>query len=103
MSGLRDFKKVAGGDPNFSKLQERLQDFFAPLLINPTLDGTLLTNVQLTTAETNVGHKLGRKPIGWIIVRKNANAEVWEPSSLYPASFIQLQASANVTIDLWVF
>jgi hypothetical protein len=103
MSGLRDFKKVAGGDENFSKLQERLQEFFAPLMINPTLNGTLLTNVVLTTGVTNVNHRLGRPPQGWIVVRKNSNADIWEPTQNFPKSFIELQASAPVTISLWVF
>lgn len=103
MPGLRDFKKVAGADEDVAKLQERLQEFFAPLLANPMLDGALLQNIALNSNVTQVPHKLQRPFSGWIVVRKTADENVWEPTRVAGSSFINLQASGAVTVDLWVF
>ena len=103
VAGIRDFKKVAGGDEEFSKLQERLQEFFQPIIACALLDGTLLTNVVLSTTATKVEHKLRRPVQGWIVVRKNAAADIFEPNRDLPTTFLTLQASAAVTVDLWVF
>lgn len=102
MSGLRDFKKVAG-TPEVSKLQERLQEFFKPLVDNPLLDGLLLGEIEIATTPTLVEHKLRRAPLGWIIVSKNANADVWQTTQTLQAAHLTLQASAPVTVTLWVF
>lgn len=101
MAGIRDFKKVAGADEDVAKLQDRLQEFFAQFIGNPLLNGVLLTNVSLSSTATNVEHKLGRPHLGWIIVRKDANADIWESDTT--KSFVKLTADANVTVDLWVF
>lgn len=103
MSSIRDFKKVAGLTAEVANLQERLQEFFQPIVSCPLLDGVLVTNVALNTTPTKVEHKLRRAPLGYIIVRQNANSVVYESSKDLPTSFITLTASAAVTVDLWVF
>jgi hypothetical protein len=103
VAGIKDFKKVGNANDDVSKLQERLQEFFVPLVNNPMLDGLLLTNINVGTSETKVEHQLRRAPIGWIIVNKSANADVWQSSGALNTAFLNLQASAPVTISLWVF
>lgn len=103
MAGIKDFKKVAGGNEDVSKLQERLQEFFAPLIANPMLDGTMLTNVAIGTSPTKVEHKLRREIQGWVVVRNNTNCTIWEPSRELSGAFVTLQSSSATTIDLWVF
>lgn len=103
MAGIKDFKKVAGADADVAKLQQRLEEFFAQFITNPLLDGVLLKQVKLSSSATQVSHNLGREPQGWLVVNKNANADVWQSSTNLPKSFIALTATADVTIDLWVF
>jgi len=103
VAGIKDFKKVSGVEDDVAKLQERLQEFFVPLVSNPMLDGNLLQNVALTTSEKKVEHGLGRAPIGWIVVKQSANAVIWQPNSDLSGVFLNLQASAAVTVSLWVF
>jgi hypothetical protein len=58
-------------------------------------------NVLLTTATTLVPHQLGKKPIGWIIINKNAQADVWcDTTQTTTADRIPLRASATVTVDI---
>lgn len=100
---IRDFKRFVSQNSELTMLQSKLQEFFAPLLANPTLDGTLLTNIQLVAGENKVEHKLQRAALGWIVVSKNATCDIWEPSKDLSKAFITLQSSAPVTISLWVF
>ncbi len=103
MAGIKAFKKVASADENTSKLQDRLDEFFAPLTSNPLLDGLLLNNVQVGTSATQISHNLRRAPIGWIVVNKSANANVWQANRELEGAFLTLQASAPVTVSIWIF
>jgi len=64
------------------------------------LDGQVVT-AALTTAETEVRHKLGRKPQGYVVVGLSAAATVHGRS--HTAKYLKLTASATCTADLWVF
>lgn len=66
------------------------------------VDGNLLEGVALSTTDTEVHHGLGRKPRGWVVVDQDADARVWR-SVASTSSTLTLQASASVTINLWVF
>lgn len=100
---IRDFKRFTSQNVELTQLQSKLQEFFAPFVSNPLLDGTLLTGVVLAVGENKVEHKLQRAPLGWIVVGKNATCDIWEPSKDLNKAFITLQSSAAVTVNLWVF
>lgn len=96
------------------KLSDRvLQDLQAaifavldPLVrLVPLNHGRLISSVVLSTTPVNVEHKLGRPLIGWLVVRKNADARVWEDqaTTVDGSKFLRLDASAAVTVTLWVF
>jgi hypothetical protein len=101
MAGLKDFKKVAGG-PEVSKLQERLQEFFAQFATNPLLDGVLLTGIELSTTTTAVAHKLQRKPLGWLVVDIDEQETIARDGAATVAS-LPLVASGPCVVSLWVF
>jgi hypothetical protein len=70
------------------------------------LDGRLITDVALTAGKNNlVKHKLGRTPLGWIVVRRNNSASIWERLDLndHPDSDLLLQVASNVRASFWVF
>jgi hypothetical protein len=54
---------------------------------------------------TPVSHKLGRKPLGYFIVNRDAQATVWTDPAVNDNEdlFLNLQTSANVTVALWIF
>ncbi len=92
-----------------SKLTElnRIQtniDIFSRSLTNlPVLNGSLIENVDLTTVETAIPHRLNRSYKGWIVTKQNAAASIFSTSANLSSQFINLTASGPVTISIWVF
>lgn len=103
---MKSFKQVSTDSKDLDKVQNNLSDFFAPLVRNPFVEGILLKDIELTSGNvTKVPHKLNRAPRGWFIVRKKANSNVWDAqdNNNIPDRTLDLNCSANVTIDIWVF
>ena len=67
----------------------------------PLNNGSLVTDVDLSTSSLKVPHKLGRKPTGYLITKRSANAIVY--GDTLSDRFLTLTASATVTVDIWVF
>ena len=92
--GLRELQKYAvsvGGGKNHRK---------------DLSDGVLIKDVTLvSTSFTEVSHKLGRKPAGYIVVRKSAAQTVFEDAGDYNNRqlFLRLKSSGAVTVNLWIF
>lgn len=100
--GLRNFQPFDVKDQNAQYNFTELRDLLEQLNICPLVQGNLLENISLGTADTDVKHKLGRNLVGWIIIKINANETVWE-SGAVDNKFLPLQASGDVTVTLWVF
>lgn len=99
---IKEFKRTVTGDLNVDQLQKRLHEFLQPFTESAIIDGVQLDGVELTTASKAIAHKLGRKPLGWIVVRKNSNANVWETAELTD-KFITLQSSLSTTVSIWIY
>lgn len=76
-----------------------------PLISNQLTNGNLLTNQALASGANVINHKLGRPLKGWIITRCRAAATFYDTqdASLTPQLTLNLNSSAAVTVDLWVF
>lgn len=98
-------KKTRPVDPEAQRFQESAHLGFAFLSAIPFLDGVLVEDVQITSGTAKiVEHGLGREPRGWLVLGKNANANVWETAtSVGSENRMTVNASATVTISLWVF
>lgn len=70
----------------------------------PMLDGVLISDVPLvSTGFSSVGHRLSRRPRGYLVISQDASASVYEDKSLRDERNIALRSSATVNVDLWVF
>ena len=77
-----------------------------PIEINrgKILNNVIVNAITLDTNVSAISHTLNRRPQGWVIIRKDANADVWEPTpSASPSKLINLQASSTVTLDILFF
>ena len=77
-----------------------------PVLNSAIIAGVIVEDVDLVVGSfTSVEHKLGRKPRGYLVIRKSAAETVYEDVGDYDNRklFIKLRASGSVTVNLWVF
>lgn len=102
---LKDFKKISSTNKEVKQLQENVEQAIKPIINSQIVDGVLVKNIVIVSGtEKFVEHKLGREPIGFIVVRKRANAIIWDDqdNNTNKRTF-SLNSSANVTIDAWIF
>ena len=76
---LSDFKKVGTKDADLQKVQQNVENAITTIIRKEIVDGVLIKNVCLTPGISNeIKHGLGRSPLGWFIVRKRADARIWD-------------------------
>ena len=101
---LPRFAKVQVDDETLNRVQDRIKVVTDALVANQLLEGRLVTVTLTAGAFTQVTHGLGRQPQGYIVVRRNANAVIWDqPNSTDANAFLYLQPAETVTATLWVF
>ena len=103
---LINLKKVGAQDKDLQKVQQNVENAIEPIIRKEIIDGVLLTKVCLEPGISNeVKHGLGREPLGWIVVRKRADARIWDVQDFNrnPSKVLSLTCSHAVTVDLWIF
>lgn len=101
---IAPFRRVRSQDDVVRQLQDAVGAVFQDVVSREILDGQVIEGVQITTGTPYaVSHKLSRALVGYIVIRKNADANVWDSVSAAPSSILILNSSANVTISVWVF
>lgn len=101
---LTPFRKVQAKTDDVKHLQDAVAQVFNQVLKKQIIDGAFIVDITITSGAPYVlSHGLGINPRGWIIVKKNAEADVWQSDSDTPTATMILNASADVTISLWVF
>lgn len=101
---LPPFAIVRPESKDLSRVQDNIYASLLPVWAVPFLDGVKLANQVLGATAKDVAHGLGRAWQGCIVLKRNANAVIYQPSSTAnTGQFITLQASATVTADLWVY
>lgn len=107
MAGPKAYKTVLSSDNDIlNQIQERVSEALTPIQLSEIINGLRLVKVQLQTGQVNViNHKLNRKLLGYFIVRKRAQSDVWDSqdSNPKPTKTLHLNCSADVVVDLWVF
>lgn len=90
---------------DLSLLQTKWKSILDVILGNPSLDSVILTQVPLNSGSNVINHTLGRKLMGWRIIRQRQSATVYDTqdSNSKPQLTLQLTASANVIVDLECF
>ena len=86
--------------------QDHIEEVITPVLNSAIIDGVIVEDVILNSSTfTDIKHKLGRKPRGYIVIRKSAAQTVFEEAGDYENRklFLKLKASGTVTVNLWIF
>lgn len=98
--------RVQSNDRLFNEHQSNVARVVEPIASNPIVDGITLYSVVLTSGANTVYHKLDRKLQGWFPVRWHGGwAQIYDTqdANTQPALTLLLNASAGVTVDLYVF
>ena len=76
-----------------------------PLLKNPINAGVLLKSITLAVGANTINHRLGRKLQGWMLTRQRASGSVYDTqdANKFPELTLQLQSSAVMVVDIYVF
>jgi hypothetical protein len=94
------FLTVASQDEELNRVQSNLRAALDPVSRDLLLNRLQLT-ADITTSDTTIQHSLGRVPAGWIVIDKNANADIWRVS--LTNTTIVLRASASVKAKIFIF
>lgn len=110
------FRRIRTADPDLDRVQDSLAQTLDPVVKAALLNNVLVSNMPGTAVGTtvqlnigtsfqNVAHTLGRTPIGWLVVRRDADANVWETAIGNPdaTKFLRLRATVAVNVTLLVF
>jgi hypothetical protein len=83
-------------------LQNAVEQVLNPLSRLALLNGTILKDRQVKSAEsTKIEHQLNRQPLGWFPIDHTSSAVVYRTD--WSNKTISLQASADCTVDIWIF
>ena len=73
-----------------------------PLLANPLIQGSLLSDLKLINGTNTFDIYLGKQMTGWIIIDQNASASIYRSAPLNSQT-LTLTSDALVTVSLWIF
>ena len=99
MAGIKSFvKQIDPQNESITQTQSHVNSAVKQIANSPIIDGVVIKGIDLGTGDTLVDHKLGRNPIGWIVIRKNEAGEVYESTTansnrdkfLIPVSYTHL-------------
>jgi hypothetical protein len=92
-------------DVSLTLLQSNWASLLDPLLDQLITKGQILENIQLANGANTINHKLGRKLLGWFIVRQRALASIYDTQDTNPtpAVTLRLTSDASVKVDIFVF
>lgn len=93
-------------DRAFADVQQDVDSKFKSQQKSPFATGRIIESIDLEAGVSKqIAHKLGRKYIAWTVIRQSADSNVWETnyaSPVNPDKFIDLTATADITIDIVV-
>jgi hypothetical protein len=102
---IAPFRKIRSTVHDVQRVQDAIASVFNAILKKQILDGRIIKDIFLDSSEnpTAVKHGLGKEPRGWIVIKQDASASVYQSTSSTPQATLDLNSSADVTVSLWVF
>jgi hypothetical protein len=94
-------KKIRAKDADVQTVQDNMVEALINIIEQQILDGVTLESVAVATTPTPVEHKLGRVPVGYVIISKSGPGDVYDIGR--DSNLITLQSTVDVTTKLWVF
>ena len=102
----KSYRRVQSEDRVVNQIQDNIQDVLNDLVKTQILNNIIIKDINLTSGTLNViNHKLGRNPLGYVIIKKNANSTIWDEQQNSTTSdrTVKLRCSANCIVDILIF
>ncbi len=102
----KPYRRVQSEDRVVNQIQDNIQDVFNDLTKTQILNNLIIKDIPLTSGVLNVvNHKLGRNPLGYFIIKKNANSVIWDEQSNNSVSdrTVKLRCSTSCIVDILIF
>ena len=107
MAGIKSFvKQIDPQNQSVTQTQSNVNTALKQIANSAIIDGVLIKGVNVGTADTIINHKLGREPLGWIVIKKNEAGEIYESSTVNKNrdKFLILKGSTATTdTNFWIF
>lgn len=102
---MQSIPKVQTDNREVNQLQSNILTYLNTMGQNALLSGITLQNISLVSGDNTINTKLNRKLQGWFIVRQRGAAQIYDKqdSNKTPNSTLVLNASAAVSVDIFVF
>ena len=98
-----NFKGIIAEDEDVNKVQYNIDNLVTQL--NKTIINGNIVTVNMLAVDTKVQHGLGRPVVGWFVVDKNANVNVWQSTTAneIPNLQIIMQGSTTARVKIYFF
>jgi len=97
-------KRINTEDKNLNQVQENVDKVLDGINQNPLLGGRIKQDVVLKELEPfELEHGMNRQVIGYFIIKKSGEADVWDTKSNIPSKTLILTSTKNVVISLYIF
>lgn len=102
---LDKFQRIHTDDYELKTVQGNVGKTLDLLTTGPLSGGLLLTGVALASGDTNVEHRLGREPQGYLVVKRSGAADIYdkEVAKNLKSTLLKLNSSAAITVSLYIF
>jgi len=98
--------RLLGVDDVLARLQDNVQQALNEATAPAISGGRLIEGVEITAYEDKeVNHGLDSPLRGWLVVRNDTEAIVWDAQadSPAPSKTLTLRANTDCTVSVWVF
>ena len=106
---MNKFDKLKHPDQTINLIQDRVASTFEQFFLNPLLDGKLVQTV-LRLGTNRISHKLGRQPVGYLIVQKDGEftyhddgKNEWNDRLMTLTLLTRLTTREDINVTLYVF
>lgn len=100
---IQKFKQLNTNDDIINRLQDNVSQALASISPSLIIDGFLLSSIALPAGTIRVNHKLGRVPLGAIVVSSSATSIITVNIPASNAENMLVTSSVAVTASFWMF
>lgn len=97
---LETFNTFQMSTDELNKLVQLINRFSLQFKNYSIIDGIMVTT-DVAIGSNSVVHGLGKIPVGFLVIAKSANEDIW--GNVFTKENLTIESSGTATLKLWVF